>query len=563
MELLDSLESFLLTAIVALPAATAAAMVVLTLALQIVGGPRLPNPVWRGLSLASTLLAFAASVYLVIEVFDVEQLGLQVVESISWSPALGATLTFGIDGISLCFLLSTTALVPLALLSARGKESAADLRARILVTLTLESALLGSLVAANLLVFIFFWAATFVPILLWLGRWGGVGRARAASRIWATESIGLAGLLFATFILHEMSLSQLGAPTLDLIAPLSGNDPRTLLDVRLEVDEQWTIFFAFALALATRLPIVPMHFWLPAAHAAAPAGLSILLATGFVQTAAMGWMRFALPLAPDAAEAAGPALSVLGIFALGYASLIALVQKELKRLLAYSSVGYAGFSLFGMSTLNVQGLTGSVLQLLTHGLATAGLFLLTGFLAQRRGTTEVAAFGGLAKPMPVCAFFFGVMVLSLMGLPVLGGFVGDLFVLLGSLETRRTLSVFALLAMVVAASYLLWVQRRLFLGPVDEPANRGLIDLDRLERSLLLAITLPIIAIGVYPNPVLRRVEPAVLELLYQMERRSVVSDEAPERGAPGEDDVPSRVAQRGRGAASATLDVARAWEGP
>ena len=231
--------------------------------------------------------------------------------------------------------------------------------------------------------------------------------------------------------------------------------------------------------------------------------------------------------------------------------------------MAYSSVGYAGFSLFGMSTLNVQGLTGSVLQLLTHGLATAGLFLLTGFLAQRRGTTEVAAFGGLAKPMPVCAFFFGVMVLSLMGLPVLGGFVGDLFVLLGSLETRRTLSVFALLAMVVAASYLLWVQRRLFLGPVDEPANRGLIDLDRLERSILLAITLPIIAIGVYPNPVLRRVEPAVLELLYQMERRSVVSDEAPERGAPGESDVPSRVARRGRGAASATLDVARIWEGP
>lgn len=562
MDLLDSLEGFLLTAIVALPAATAAAMVVLTLALQIVGAPRLPNSAWRGLSVASTVLVFAASVYLVIEVFDVEQLGLQVVESISWSPALGATLSFGIDGISLCFLLSTTALVPLALLSAREEEAADDVMARILVTLTLESALLGSLVATNLLVFIFFWAATFVPILLWLGRWGGVGSARAASRIWATESIGLAGLLLAMFILHEMSFSQLGAPTLDLISPISGNDPRTLLDVRLEVEEQWTIFFAFALALATRLPIVPMHFWLPAAHAAAPAGLSIFLATGFIQTAAMGWMRFALPLAPDAAEAAGPALSVLGIFALGYASLIALVQKELNRLLAYSSVGYAGFSLFGMSTLNVQGLTGSVLQLLTHGLATAGLFLLTGFLAQRRGTTEVAAFGGLAKPMPVCAFFFGVMVLSLMGLPVLGGFVGDLFVLLGSLETRRTLSVFALLAMVVAASYLLWVQRRLFLGPVDEPANRGLIDLDRLERGILLAITLPIIAIGVYPNPVLRRVEPAVLELLYQMERRSVVSEESPERGAPGESEVPSGVARRSRGAAGATLAVARIGEG-
>ena len=543
MDLLQPLEGFLLTAIVALPAAAAAVLVVITIALQMVGAPRLPASVWRGCSLGATLLAFVGSAYLVIGVFDAERLGLQVVESIAWSPALGATLTFAIDGISLCFLLSTSALVPLALLSARDEESVEDLAARILVTLTLESALLGTLVAANLLVFVFFWAATFVPILLWLGRWGGLGRARAASRIWATESIGLAGLLFATFVLHEMSLVQFGAPTLDLVAPISGSDGRTLLDVRLEVDEQWTIFFAFALALATRLPIVPMHFWLPAAHAAAPAGLSILIATGFVQTAAMGWMRFALPLAPDAAAAAGPVLSAIGIFALAYASLIALVQKELKRLIAYASVGYAGFSLFGMSTLNVQGLTGSVLQLLTHGLATAGLFLLTGFLARRRGTTEVAAFGGLAKPMPVCAFFFAVMALSLMGLPVLGGFVGDLFVLLGSLETRRTLSVLALLAMVVAASYLLWVQRRIFLGPVDEPANRGLIDLDRLERGILLAITLPIFAIGIYPNPVLRRVEPAVLELLYQMERRSVVSDDAPGEDSEGEGDAPSRVA--------------------
>jgi NADH-quinone oxidoreductase subunit M len=202
--------------------------------------------------------------------------------------------------------------------------------------------------------------------------------------------------------------------------------------------------------------------------------------------------------------------------------LIALVQKELKRLVAYASVGYAGFAIFGVSTLNVEGLTGAVLQFLTHGLGTAGLFVLIGFLALRRGTTEVAAFGGLAKPMPVCSFFFAVMVLSLMGLPLLGGFVGDLFVLLGSLETRRELSVVALLAMVVAASYLLWVQRRLFLGPVVEAANRGLIDLDRLERAILVAMTIPIVAIGVYPNPVLRRIEPAVLEILSQMESRTI-----------------------------------------
>jgi NADH-quinone oxidoreductase subunit M len=220
-----------------------------------------------------------------------------------------------------------------------------------------------------------------------------------------------------------------------------------------------------------------------------------------------------------------------------YASLIALVQKELKRLIAFASVGYAGFALFGISTLNVQGITGAVVQLLTHGLATAGLFLLVGFLSIRRNSTEVTAFGGLAKPMPVCAFFFALMTLSLMGLPLLGGFVGDLFVLLGSLESRRELSLAALLAMVVAASYLLWVQRRLFLGPVDEPANRGLIDLDRIERCILLAIAIPIVWIGVYPNPLLRRVEPAVLEVLYQMEQRRI----QPELALP---DAPTELVQ-------------------
>jgi NADH-quinone oxidoreductase subunit M len=387
--------------------------------------------------------------------------------------------------------------------------------------LLLESGLLGTLASVNFLSFIFFWATSLVPILLWLGRWGGIGRARAAARVWTIESMGLAGLLFVAFILRESSLDQLGVATLDLVSTPLANE-FSLLDVQIAPVDQWMLFLVLIVSLATRLPLVPLHFWLPAAHAAAPTGLSVLLATGFVQTAAIGILRFALPLFPNAANDIGPALSIIGIFALVYASLIALVQKELKRLMAYTSVGYAGFAVFGISTLNLQGLTGAVLQILTHGLATAGLFMLIGFLAARRGTTEVAAFGGLAKPMPVCAFFFSVMVLSLIGLPLLGGFVGDLFVLLGSLETRRELSVVALTAMVVAASYLLWVQRRLFLGPIDEPANRGLIDLDRIERTILLVMTIAIVFVGVYPNPVLRRIEPAVLEILDQMNSRFV-----------------------------------------
>ncbi len=544
---MTSFEGVALPLFAAWPALGAAILFGVALAIRVVTKTSLSGAAWRVGGFAVSLLAFVAAVDLAVLRFDPETLGFQLLAWQVWSPALGANLAFAVDGVSLFFLLSTTGLVPVAFITLRN-EPDASLRAQVLALLVLESALLGGLLSVNGLVFVACWALSGVPVLVWMGRFGGAGAAPAAARLWTTEAIGLAGLLFAVFALHDASLAQFGAPTLDLVGvgtEFAAADARGLLDVRLELGEQWPIFFAFALAIGTRLPVVPLHFWLPAAHGVAPTALSIMIATGFVQMAALGWMRFALPLVPDAAAAAGPWLSVVGIVALAYASLIALVQKELKRLVAYASVGYAGFALFGMSTLNVQGLTGAVIQLVTHGLATAGLFLLTGFLGSRRGTTEVAAFGGLAKPMPVCAFFFGVMVLSLMGLPSLGGFVGDLFVLLGSLETRRTLSVLALLAMVVAASYLLWVQRRVFLGPVDEPANRGLIDLDRFERAALLAITLPIVAIGVYPNPVLRRIEPAVLELLHHMEERSVVPEVDPEAA----DETPAYARRRsGRG---------------
>jgi NADH-quinone oxidoreductase subunit M len=536
--MLQAFADSLLVTIVMLPAATALVLVGSALLLGFLGLPSLPERGWRVVGIGATTATFVLALLVLGARFDPERIGFQEVEFFGWPGTYGAHLLLGVDGIGLCFLVVTSGLVPLAMLCSPG-ERREGTRSWVATCLLLESGLLGGLASINLMSFIFFWAASLLPVLLWLGRWGGIGRARAASRVWTTEAIGLAGLLFVAFVLREASLEQLGLATLDLaataerIAPLGAAVvPATphvsLLDVRLDAGDQSLLFVVLMIALAIRLPLAPLHFWLPAAHASSPTGLSILLATGYVQTAAVGILRFALPLFPDAAREIGPALSLVGIGALVYASLIALVQKELKRLVAYTSIGYAGFAVFGISTLNVQGLTGAVIQILTHGLATAALFMLIGFLALRRGTTEVGAFGGLAKPMPVCAFFFAVMVLSLVGLPLLGGFVGDFFVLLGSLETRRELSGIALMAMIVAASYLLWVQRRIFLGPVDEPANRGLIDLDRVERGVLLAIAIPIVFVGVYPNPVLRRVEPAVLEILSQMDR-----DTTPR--APGE----------------------------
>lgn len=527
----------LLLLIVGLPALVAVALAVLGVLQRFAGLAPLPERVWRDVGLVASLATFALALVAAVLRFDPERLGPQLVVAVGGTLAREPRLLLGIDGIGLCFLLSTAGLVPLALLSSQ-RETAESVRSWIFVVLMLESSLLGVAASLDLHGFLFFWAQSLPPILVWIGRWGGEGRARVASRVWATESIGLAGLLFVVFTLSQASTAQLGHASLDLVSPAGVPTRGTILSLALEAPVQRQLFWVLAVALMTRLPVVPLHFWLPGAQAASPTGLSILLATGFAQTGAIGLLRFALPLFPDAAFEARTTLAVIGIVALGYASLVALVQKEMNRLMAYLSVGYAGFATFGIATMNVQGLTGAVVQLLTHGLATAAVFVLIGALARRRGTTEVAAFGGLARPMPVCAAFFGLMVFSLMGFPLLGGFIGDLFVLLGSLDLSRELSVAALAAMGVAASHLLWVQRRVFFGPVDEPANRGLIDLDRLERSVLLAIAIPILAIGTYPNPLLRRVEPAVLEILHQMGRETVHARELSSAGpVPGASD--------------------------
>lgn len=519
--------------VVALPAVVALALVTIGFVQTFTGMTPLPERVWRGVGLGTGFATFALTLVGVAWRFDPEAIGVQFVTGVGGALATEPRILLGVDGIGLCFLLATAGLAPLAILASRP-DSADSVRSWIFVVLMLESSLLGTLTSLNLHAFLFFWAQTLLPILHWLGRWGGEDRGRMATRVWVTESVGLAGLLFVAFALAEMSEAQLGHAGLDLIdAPNAAAaigtaiaSPGTLLDLRIAASDQRWLFGILVVALVTRLPLVPLHFWLPGAHATSPTGLSILLATGFAQTAAIGLLRFALPLFPEAALEARPILALVGIAALGYASLVALVQKELNRLIAYTSIGHAGFAMFGIATMNVQGLTGAVVQLLTHGLATAGIFVMIGALALRRGTTEVAAFGGLARPMPVCAAFFGLMVFSLMGFPLLGGFIGDLFVLLGSLDLSRELSVAALAAMGVAAAYLLWVQRRVFFGPVEEPANRGLIDLDRTERAMLLAIAIPILAIGVYPNPLLRRVEPAVLEILHQMGRVSLPESE-------------------------------------
>jgi NADH-quinone oxidoreductase subunit M len=287
------------------------------------------------------------------------------------------------------------------------------------------------------------------------------------------------------------------------------------------------LFAAFALAFAIKVPLVPFHTWLPDAHVEAPTGGSVILAGVLLKMGTYGFVRFALPLFPVAAAQYAPVMFTLAVIGILYGSLVAMVQSDVKKLVAYSSVAHLGFVMLGTFALNTQGLEGGVLQMVNHGLSTGALFLLVGMLYERRHTREIDAFGGVARPMPVYAALFGIVAMSSVGLPGLNGFVGEFLILLGGFEASPAFTVPATFGVVLAAAYLLWAYRRIMFGPVERPENRSLIDLGLRERAVMVAILVPIVWIGVHPETALVKVRPAIVDLLHVMETRSA------EAGAP------------------------------
>jgi NADH-quinone oxidoreductase subunit M len=267
--------------------------------------------------------------------------------------------------------------------------------------------------------------------------------------------------------------------------------------------------------------MVPLHTWLPDAHVEAPTAGSVVLAGVLLKMGTYGFLRFALPMFPTAAIEFTPWLIGLSLVGIVYGSLVAMIQSDIKKLVAYSSVAHLGFVMLGMFALNVHGLNGSVLQMINHGLSTGALFLMVGMLYERRHTREISEFGGIAKPMPVFAAFFGVVTMSSIGLPMLNGFVGEFLILLGTFLVNPWAAAIATSGVVLAAAYMLWMYRRVMFGPVENEENRGLIDLGVREKVVMVAMVLPIIWIGVYPNPLLRRIEPSVIELIRVVEART------------------------------------------
>jgi NADH-quinone oxidoreductase subunit M len=534
------LDENLLTIITFFPLVTALGLLATSLLGAFLGTRGLPTPLWRAVAVACTILTFLLSLRLFFS-FDAVSTDFQFVEYAVWLPQYGINHFIGIDGISLFLVILTTFLVPIVLV-ASWNDITTRVKTYVFFTLFLETGMLGAFVSLNLFEFYFFWELMLVPMYFIIGIWGGPRRVYAAVKFFLFTMFGSLFMLVAMVVVYLMAFEQTGTLNFDLVRP-PGSEALALLDtvIPLSGEAVWWktqtwLFAAFAVAFAIKVPMVPFHTWLPDAHVEAPTAGSVVLAGVLLKMGTYGFLRFALPLFPSAALASAPWILGLGLIGIVYGSLVAMAQSDIKKLVAYSSVAHMGFVMLGIFVFNVEGLAGGVLQMVNHGISTGALFLLVGLLYERRHTREIASFGGIAKPMPVYAAFFGIVTMSSIGLPMLNGFVGELLILVGVFLESPLVAAAATSGVVLAAAYMLWMYRRVAFGPVEHPENRSLIDLSLREKAVMLAMVIPIFWIGIYPKPFLRRIEPSVIELLRQVDKpgwHAAEPAEEPQAGEP------------------------------
>jgi NADH-quinone oxidoreductase subunit M len=429
--------------------------------------------------------------------FDPSTAAMQFFERYDWIPALGISYEVGVDGISLLLIVLTTFLTPLTLLASWDSIHART-REFMICMLFLESGMVGVFAAIDLFLFYVFWEATLIPMYFLIGVWGGPRRIYAAVKFILYTMAGSLLMLVAILALYFLHRQATGDATFNLFQ---------LLQLELPLSMQRWLFLAFFLAFAIKVPLFPFHTWLPDAHVEAPTAGSVILAGVLLKMGTYGFVRFCLPLFPEASVVATPIIALLAVVGIIYGALMALVQTDIKKLVAYSSVSHLGFVMLGIFAFNSQGLDGAVLQMVNHGLSTGALFLLVGMLYDRRHTREIGDFGGVTKVMPMFAAFFLVVSLSSIGLPGLNGFVGEFLVLLGAFQTIPIFAIIGALGVILAAVYMLWMYQRVMFGEVTHAVNKQLTDLTLREVVVLVPVVLVIVWIGLYPQPFLRRME--------------------------------------------------------
>jgi NADH-quinone oxidoreductase subunit M len=454
-----------------------------------------------------SLLLFAA--------FDPADPGFQFVEEAAWIRDFGIFYRVGVDGISLFLVLLTTFLTPLVVLFAWG-DVEKRVKEHMFFLLLLETGMLGAFLALDLFLFYVFWEVMLVPMVFLIGVWGGPRRIYAAIKFVLFTMTGSLPMLVAILYLAWQHHAAHGQPSFDLLR---------LYDLSVPLAEQRWLFAAFALAFAIKVPMFPLHTWLPDAHVEAPTDGSVILAGVLLKLGTYGFLRYAVGLFPQVAVEAWPYIVTLAVIGILYGALVALVQPDLKKLVAYSSVSHLGFVMLGLFAFNTPGVMGSIYQMLSHGLSTGGLFLVVGVIYQRRHTRLIAEFGGLWKQLPMFSVVFLIVMLSSLGLPGLNGFIGEFLILLGTYRTSPWAAAAAVPGVILGAVYLLWMFQRVMFGPLDNPANQKLADLNGRELAVLVPLLAMIVLMGVYPKPFLSRMEPAVEAFVARVESRSTLRE--------------------------------------
>ncbi len=455
--------------------------------------------IWNSAFIFS-LIPLALSFYLLIA-FDPHRADYQFVEQYPWIPAFGISYHLGVDGISLFLVLLTTILISLSLLYSGGGDIEERAREFCFFILVLETGLLGTLLAVDLFLFYMFWEVMLIPMYFLIGIWGHGERIYAAIKFVLFTMVGSLLMLVAILYLVFAAREHFGRLSFDL--PL-------LYEVPLTVTEARWLFAAFALAFAIKVPMWPVHTWLPDAHTNAPTAGSVILAGVMLKMGTYGFLRFAIPLFPDVAIEAIPLFMTLAVIGIIYGALVAMMQPDLKRLIAYSSVSHLGFVMLGIFALNPQGIEGAIYQMLNHGISTGGLFLLVGMLYMRRHTREISEFGGLWHRVPVYAAIFMLVMLSSIGLPGLNGFVGEFLIMLGGFLRLRLAVVIAVVGVILEALYMLWTYERVMFGPIVNAINEKLADLTTREIAVMVPVIALMFFMGLYPRPLISRMEPSV-----------------------------------------------------
>ncbi|MBN2767981.1 MAG: NADH-quinone oxidoreductase subunit M [Campylobacterales bacterium] len=468
----------------------------------------------RAYGISVTVIEFVLSLVLWAS-FDGTSAAMQFVELVPIVPDFGISYYVAVDGISLFLVIMTTLMTLIGIISMSVKS---EIKNMVITLLFLEMTMIGVFVTLDVIVFYLFWELSLVPMLYIIGAWGGPLRVYAAIKFFLYTFTGslimLVGILFLAFTYHDAmgGYDNVGVWSFALT---------DWYQLKLDVDVQLWLFAAFFIGFAIKVPMFPFHTWLPYAHGQAPTIGSVILAAVLLKMGTYGFVRFSLPLFPDASVMMIVPIAVIAIIMIIYTAMVAYAQEDIKQVIAYSSVSHMGIIMLGAFAMNTQGISGSIFQMLAHGIVSGALFMLVGMLYDRRHTKLMSEFGGLALVMPRYAMIFGIMLMASVGLPLTMGFVGEFLVLIGFYNVSPILTILAGTSIIVGAVYMLSLFKKTFFGELTNEKNKNLLDLDARETFSLVPLVLIVIWLGVYPTPILKPIDVSVASMLELMEAKA------------------------------------------